>query len=448
MGLFNQFPFTNFHEMNLDWVINEIKKLDASNEYINENIEKLVLDNIDKIAGIVSIQSVKSYGAIGNGLADDTEAFSKALNDNDILYIPTGNYYLTNLNLKGKTLIGANSFRNYNTRNSKSSCIVISGDVVIENTFLFNMEFKSSDTEYDISDKFFIKDPGKTVNSLFMNCAFYGYKGVSNYNFLLGISDCLISQCDYGIYGMIDSFINGSYIYTCNTGILLGNGCNANRISDSKIEWCGSYGINMEHAINNQITNCMIDRTEGTGLRLFETKGNNIDIIINRSKNYNFSLNNIDNEFLKIISNTGNSADEGTGATWPIEYHSFINGGKNCNIDIIFSDDGISVANVSKLITHGNFKSNRNIFGLSNRNGVYITPWVKEIDISISMEQSGYNAVQVTDLARNLSGVLYIGTGTPTVILSTLPESTTFTYNDGILHFVGDIASFYHFKYY
>ena len=448
MGLFNQFPFTNFHEMNLDWIINEIKKLDASNKYINENIEKLVLDNIDKIAGIVSIQSVKSYGATGNGITDDTEAFAKALNDNDILYIPTGNYYLTNLNLKGKTLIGANSFRNYNTRNSKSSCVVISGDAVIENTFLFNMEFKSSDTEYAISDKFFIKDSGKTVQSLFMNCAFYGYKGISNFNFQLGISDCLISQCEYGIYGITDSFITGSYIYTCNIGILLGNGSHANRISDSKIEWCGSYGINMEHAINNQITNCMIDRTDGTGLRLYETKGNNIDIIINRCKNFNFSLNNINNEFLKISSNSGNSADEGTGATWPTEYHSFINGGKNCDINIIFSDDGITVANVAKIIAYGNFKSNRNITGLSNRDGVYVTPWIKEIDISINMDQNGYNAVQVTDLGRNLSGVLYLGTGSPSIVQSTLPASVTFTYNDGILHFVGDIASFYHFKYY
>lgn len=448
MGLFEQFPYTNYQQLNLDWLISKVKEVAEDNEYINENIEKIVLDNIDKIAGIVSIQSVKSYGATGNGIANDTDAFAKALQENNILYVPTGNYYLDTLDLTGKTLIGANCFRNYNSRNSESSCIKISGNVTIKNTFLFNMAFKSSDTEFSISDKFFVKDSSLTLNSLFMNCAFYGYKGVSNYNFLLGICDCLISQCVYGIYGMIDSFINGSYIYNCNTGILLGNGCNANRISDSKIEWCSEYGINVEHAINNQIENCMIDRTDGTGLRLFETKGNNINIIINRSKNYNFSLNEVDNEFLKIISNTGNSADDGTGATWPIEYHSFINGGKNCDINIIFSDDAISVANVSKLIAYGNFKSNRNIFGLSNRNGVYISPWAKEIDISISMEQNGYNAVQVTDLARNLSGVLYLGTGSPTVILSTLPESVTFTYNNGILHFIGDTASFYHFKYY
>lgn len=448
MGLFNQFPFTNFHEMNLDWLISKMKELEASNKYINENIEKLVLDNIDKIAGIVSIQSVKTYGAIGDGIANDTEAFAKALNENDILYIPIGTYYLTDLNLKGKTLIGANSFRNYYSRNCKSSCIKISGDVGIENTFLFNMEFKSSDTEYAISDKFFIKDSGTTANSLFMNCSFFGYKGISNFNFILGISDCLISQCAYGIYGMIDSFVTDSYIYTCGTGILLGPGCNANRISNSKVEWCNGYGISIEQGTGNQITNCAIDRASGTGLHLFNSKSNIIDVIISRCKNYNFSLNEVDNEFLKIISASGKEQDDGSGATWPIEYHSFINGGKKCNIDVIFSDDGISVANVSKLVRYGNFKSNRNIPGLSNNNGVYATPWIKETDISISMNQNGYNAVQVTDLGRNKSAVLYIGGGTPTVTLSDFPETISFTYNDGILHFVGDVASFYHFKYY
>lgn len=447
MGLFNQFPFTNFHEMNLDWLISKMKELEASNKYINENIEKLVLDNIDKIAGIVSIQSVKSYGAIGDGKANDTEAFTKALKENDILYIPIGTYYLTDLNLKGKTLIGANSFRNYYSRNCKSSCIKISGDIGIENTFLFNMEFKSSDTEYAISDKFFIKDSETTANSLFMNCSFFGYKGISNFNFILGISDCLISQCAYGIYGMIDSFVTDSYIYTCGIGVLLGSGCNANRISGSKIEWCKSYGISIEQGIGNQISNCMIDRIEGTGLHLFNSKGNTIDVNINRCKNYNFSLNEVNNEVLRIISNSGTDQDQ-SGAIWPTEYHSFINGGKNCNIDIIFSDDGISAANVSKLIKYGNFKSNRNITGLSNKNGVYVTPWIKEVDISISMEQTGYNAVQVTDLGRNLSAVLYIGGGTPTITLSNFTEPISFTYNDGILHFVGDIASFYHFKYY
>ena len=28
MGFFNNFPYTNFHELNLDWIINQVRKLD------------------------------------------------------------------------------------------------------------------------------------------------------------------------------------------------------------------------------------------------------------------------------------------------------------------------------------------------------------------------------------------------------------------------------------
>ena len=39
MGLFEQFPYTNFHELNLDWVLSKLKELD---EKVN-NIEDRIL---------------------------------------------------------------------------------------------------------------------------------------------------------------------------------------------------------------------------------------------------------------------------------------------------------------------------------------------------------------------------------------------------------------------
>ena len=66
MGLFNQFPFTNFHEINLDWVINEIKRID---DY---------LKNIPIPADVIKNKNTPDYyGAAGNGVNDDTEAFQK-----------------------------------------------------------------------------------------------------------------------------------------------------------------------------------------------------------------------------------------------------------------------------------------------------------------------------------------------------------------------------------
>ena len=87
MGLFNQFPFTNFHEINLDWIINEIEKLKT------------------KVAKITPVNdetnSVKNFGAVGDGKTDDTGAFQKAINSGFDIFIPFahGEKYIINKQL-------------------------------------------------------------------------------------------------------------------------------------------------------------------------------------------------------------------------------------------------------------------------------------------------------------------------------------------------------------
>ena len=49
MGLFNQFPFTNFHEMNLDWVIKAIKESKETLENFDSNMESIVNKKIDAL---------------------------------------------------------------------------------------------------------------------------------------------------------------------------------------------------------------------------------------------------------------------------------------------------------------------------------------------------------------------------------------------------------------
>lgn len=82
MGLFNQFPFTNFHEMNLDWLLNEMLSL-----------KKLIANNKNWYSGV----NVKDFGAVGDGVTDDTKAFSDAFNTasntSKMLIIPPGKYY-------------------------------------------------------------------------------------------------------------------------------------------------------------------------------------------------------------------------------------------------------------------------------------------------------------------------------------------------------------------
>ena len=88
MGLFNQFPFTNFHEMNLDWVISEIQKLgnkvdNFSNElqnYVYEYLDKWVHDNEIDVAGLTNGEvNINAFTPHGDGVTDDKDAFNNAI---------------------------------------------------------------------------------------------------------------------------------------------------------------------------------------------------------------------------------------------------------------------------------------------------------------------------------------------------------------------------------
>lgn len=46
MGFFNNFPYTNFHQLNVDWILSEIKKFEdfylGSLEQIGKTVENLI----------------------------------------------------------------------------------------------------------------------------------------------------------------------------------------------------------------------------------------------------------------------------------------------------------------------------------------------------------------------------------------------------------------------
>lgn len=83
MGLFEQFPYTNYQQLNLDWIINEIKN-------INNRLDS------EKTTSTIGIKNVLDFGAVGDGVADDTKAFQDAADSGFDIYIPTdkGQIYL------------------------------------------------------------------------------------------------------------------------------------------------------------------------------------------------------------------------------------------------------------------------------------------------------------------------------------------------------------------
>lgn len=122
MGIFRQFPYTNFHELNLDWLIETVKKLeiemddfivnwseelqDAVNNWLVEHPEytTTVMDGSltePKFSDALKLKAIKDYvtpemfGAVGDGETDDTDAIQSALNNGLPVYFANKVYKLT-----------------------------------------------------------------------------------------------------------------------------------------------------------------------------------------------------------------------------------------------------------------------------------------------------------------------------------------------------------------
>lgn len=117
MGLFEQFPYTNYHEKNLDWVIEEVKKLaDEIGQYdvhMEELVDQWLTEHPEYVTTVVDgsltlpkfTENLKQltvngyvtpelYGAVGDGVADDTQAVQDALDDGKPVYF-AGTYKVT-----------------------------------------------------------------------------------------------------------------------------------------------------------------------------------------------------------------------------------------------------------------------------------------------------------------------------------------------------------------
>ena len=120
MGIFRQFPYTNFHDMNLDWFLSHFdeflkeweeykKKIDNKvnevdefikffNEWTSEKISDAVWEWLNDHPEAITMNwfvTPKMYGAVGDGTTNDTEAFEAAFNSGKQVIVTEGFYYLT-----------------------------------------------------------------------------------------------------------------------------------------------------------------------------------------------------------------------------------------------------------------------------------------------------------------------------------------------------------------
>ena len=109
MGLFNQFPFTNFHEMNLDWMINQINENSKNITTTNANLAKtdnnvsVLTNRIDAIPEATTTPSIITVGANGCRFSKISDAVEHAKTyctpDNRVLIVIAPGNYVDHVNL-------------------------------------------------------------------------------------------------------------------------------------------------------------------------------------------------------------------------------------------------------------------------------------------------------------------------------------------------------------
>ena len=142
MGIFRQFPYSNFHEMNMDWIIAEVRRLiDEWAHYyadweswkgdITEIVNNLLawFDNLDVqeevnnkidemvesgellalIAPFLPWVTPEMFGAVGDGVTDDTQAFYDAFDTGRPVHCSDVTYAVSTINIsKSAYLTGTN----------------------------------------------------------------------------------------------------------------------------------------------------------------------------------------------------------------------------------------------------------------------------------------------------------------------------------------------------
>ena len=239
-----------------------LSKPTLSEEGMRATVEKLQSDYVKLNSNHLSI-SVKDYGAIGDGIADDTSAFQNALNeimqnDSGKLYIPCGTYKINELVINkinaNKIIIeGQHQKTDYWNTQNETVKIIVSGNTGITSRGvalnIIGVSFIGNARKNNGID---IDGGGRVA---LHNCKLYGFgTGLSAKNIIHDIRQCEITENNIGLslYNSGDSSIIDCWINTNNTGVSYLQYCANSQIRGGKIEWnekgimCISSGIIIE----------------------------------------------------------------------------------------------------------------------------------------------------------------------------------------------------------
>ena len=229
----------------------------------DRNIVKVFSDGIFISVNLDNVNNVKDFGAKGNGISDDTNAIQKALDNRNIVYIPTGTYLTTQpLIVKSNTIIIGEGFNNSIIKNTTSDVFQIVDDPGVPPTnptltkYSDNIVFESIQIQGDISQAS-IKNVNETGTYNPSPSPYVGINaGTSAYWERGLISNVNIQGFDIAIKGSLRDtkvLVFHSTLWYNNTGYFLNAGSHSTFI-ESEARWCLNGIVSNGNIEDMQIT--------------------------------------------------------------------------------------------------------------------------------------------------------------------------------------------------